>query len=567
VARTPPKGTPLDQLLARAAIADVPKPIARAATEALGPDSQDDVWSDFTRTNEGPEPTSIYDRYQILEAIGAGGSAAIHRGRDRKTGTDVAIKLLYPEELESRHWRRRLIRELEALRRLRHPNVLQVHDFGLTADRQPMIVFELIQGESLRDLSIRSGKLPPEQVIELAIQIASGLEAVHAAGIVHRDIKLANLMLTKFGEVKIVDFGLVRFGGNELTRVTVAGAILGTPETIAPEQIIDASKAGPPADMYAVGVCLYRLLQGVAPFVGSVEAVLVQHTNSKVPELPDNLGLGPLIRALLSKRPEKRPTASKLRRTLLGETGMSERAVLGVGLVAASMIAVIAGVVSFSAYEPEPEPLARAVEVPAPAEVEVSPRVAPAPTAEPTSSAEAPPVVEPIVEPVAQPTVPGVVPIEDLQDPPTRGPRPRAPSKKADPPVPEALQPGRLEAALRPKLAQAGLGLDDLEWLAPGNWSSAKSARRGRDLARLDAAQKEIEAAIGRPIDDDTVKSALDRALSAIRAASLEAEQLSKLEERYFELRREITGARAATRNQRIDLIRQARRLELAARR
>jgi serine/threonine protein kinase len=197
-------------------------------------------------------------RYRIERELGHGGMASVYLARDEELGRPVAVKVL-PEHLAGDEaFRTRFAREVRLAGRLAHPNIVRVYDAG-EADGRPFMVMEYVPGVSLAD----AGRLPVARVVELGVQACAGLQHAHDAGLVHRDVKPANLIQRDDGVLKIADFGIAR--AVESTRHTQAGTLLGTAAYLAPEQIAgeDATTA---SDVYSLGAVLYELLTGRPPY-------------------------------------------------------------------------------------------------------------------------------------------------------------------------------------------------------------------------------------------------------------------------------------------------------------
>jgi serine/threonine protein kinase len=205
-------------------------------------------------------------RYRIERELGHGGMATVHLAHDEELDRPVALKLL-PEHLAGDDaFRARFLREARLAGRLSHPNVVRVYDAG-DADGRPFIVMEYVPGTSLAEV----GRLAPRRVVELGVQACAGLQHAHDAGLVHRDVKPANLLVREDGVLKVADFGIARAA--ESTRHTQAGTLLGTAAYLAPEQIAGAD-ATPASDVYSLGAVLYELLTGRPPYTFSSLAEL-----------------------------------------------------------------------------------------------------------------------------------------------------------------------------------------------------------------------------------------------------------------------------------------------------
>jgi eukaryotic-like serine/threonine-protein kinase len=197
-------------------------------------------------------------RYRIERELGHGGMASVYLARDVELGRPVALKLLPPHLAADDVFRARFIREARLAGRLSHPNIVRVYDAGET-DGRPFIVMEYVPGSSLAE----AGRLDADRVVALGVQACAGLQHAHDAGLVHRDVKPANLLVRDDGVLKIVDFGIARAA--ESTRHTQAGALLGTAAYLAPEQIA-GEDATPASDVYSLGAALYELLTGRPPY-------------------------------------------------------------------------------------------------------------------------------------------------------------------------------------------------------------------------------------------------------------------------------------------------------------
>ena len=214
--------------------------------------------------------------YRILRKLGAGGMGDVFLAEDERLGRRVALKCPSDEWLKEPDARARLQREARAAAQLTHPNIATVYDV-IDEGGRPYIVMEYVEGESLSAAS-SAGPLAVEKAVAIGRQIADGLSAAHAAGVIHRDLKPANVMLTSSGQVKLLDFGVARMVDPRSEPLTAAGQIVGTPGYVAPEQLL-GRPADPRSDIYSAGMILYQLLSGRAPWVSSgdgraIEAML-----------------------------------------------------------------------------------------------------------------------------------------------------------------------------------------------------------------------------------------------------------------------------------------------------
>jgi serine/threonine-protein kinase len=231
-----------------------------------------------------PQPGDlIADRYELEELVGTGGMSSVFRARDRQLERRVAIKILHEHYADDAEYLERFRREARAVARLSHPNIVTVIDRGDDNGRQ-YIVFEHVEGENLKELVLRSGRLPVRRALELALAVADGLAFAHEHGLVHRDVKPQNVLLSSEGEVKVTDFGIARSLHMD-HGVTQTGTVLGTGEYLAPEQA-SGKPVSPATDVYSLGVVLWELLAGDVPFVGeNFVAVALRHVNEPPPSL------------------------------------------------------------------------------------------------------------------------------------------------------------------------------------------------------------------------------------------------------------------------------------------
>ncbi|MBN2414592.1 protein kinase [bacterium] len=218
--------------------------------------------------------------YKIIEELGRGGMGTVYRARDTKLDRFVALKFLPPHLSRSPEDKKRFIHEARAASALDHPNICTVYEISETDDGQLYIAMACYEGESLRD-RISRGPLPAEEAVEIAVQIARGLEKAHAKGIVHRDIQPANILLTEDGTVKIVDFGLAKLADRSL--MTKEGTTLGTAAYMSPEQT-RGDAVDQRTDIWALGVILYEMLTGERPFKGDYEQAVIYSILNETPE-------------------------------------------------------------------------------------------------------------------------------------------------------------------------------------------------------------------------------------------------------------------------------------------
>jgi serine/threonine protein kinase len=261
------------------------------------------------------------DRYRLVRMIGSGGMGAVWEAEDETLGRPVAVKVLSESLAAGERAVRRFEREAQAAARLSGPYIAAVYDFGRSEGR-PYIVMELVRGETLADRLAREGPLPPQEASRIAAQVAEALEEAHRAGIVHRDVKPGNVMLTPAGDVKVMDFGIAAAAWAE--RVTTSGLVLGTPSYLAPEQA-RSEKTTPASDVYALGAMLYEMVAGRPPFVAeSPVALALAHVREdprpldQVAEgVPPNLASASM--AALAKDPAERPPSAAAFAAMLRE--------------------------------------------------------------------------------------------------------------------------------------------------------------------------------------------------------------------------------------------------------
>ncbi|MEU0192461.1 protein kinase [Streptomyces afghaniensis] len=254
-------------------------------------------------------------RYRLDVEIGRGGMGEVWRAYDETLARAVAVKLLLPQDTDATAASRFRL-EAQTAGRLNHPNLVGVLDFG-EYDNRLYLVMELVEGDSLARVLSVSGALPAERVAQLAAQAAAGLAAAHQQGIVHRDVKPANLLLDAGGTLKIGDFGIARFLDDPGAALTATGQIVGTGLYLAPERAL-GRPAGPASDMYSLGCVLYQLLSGRPPFQADTAVALLHQHLDNAPVPPRELGVAGLppafesyLLALLAKQPEDRPTAQQ----------------------------------------------------------------------------------------------------------------------------------------------------------------------------------------------------------------------------------------------------------------
>ncbi|MBM4413824.1 MAG: serine/threonine protein kinase, partial [Chloroflexi bacterium] len=224
----------------------------------------------------------LSQRYELEEKIGDGGMAAVYRGRDLRLNRVVAIKILHPHHAADLNFLKRFIHEAQSAANLRHPSIVDIYDEG-EEERQHYIVMEFVDGSDLKSMILRYKQLPVQQVLQIAAAIADGLDAAHQLGMVHRDVKPQNILVTHDGTAKITDFGIAK--SSLSTAQTDTGVTFGTADYISPEQA-RGQPATAKSDIYALGVTIYESLTGQLPFTGDTAvAVALQHVGSKPPPI------------------------------------------------------------------------------------------------------------------------------------------------------------------------------------------------------------------------------------------------------------------------------------------
>jgi tRNA A-37 threonylcarbamoyl transferase component Bud32 len=266
-------------------------------------------------------------KYRILAPLGRGATGIVYKALDHTLDREVAIKILHPDLADS-DIMRRFRAEATTLAKLNHPEIATVYEL-IHVEADLLMVMEFVRGETLEQLSDRIGPMPPGHAAYIVDRVLSALEHAHHAGIVHRDMKPANIMVTEAGGVKIMDFGIARVRGAE--RMTIDGGMMGTPAYMSPEQVLGQEVDGR-ADLYSVGVVLYRLLTNALPFSADNAIAMLQKQISETPtplyvhrqDLPE--WCDTIVQRALAKSPADRfQTAEAFREALGRATGMSTR--------------------------------------------------------------------------------------------------------------------------------------------------------------------------------------------------------------------------------------------------
>ncbi|WP_040802221.1 Stk1 family PASTA domain-containing Ser/Thr kinase [Nocardia concava] len=275
-------------------------------------------------------PKNLSSRYELGEIIGFGGMSEVHKARDLRLGRDVAIKVLRADLARDPTFYLRFKREAQNAAALNHPAIVAVYDTGeaeVDGGPLPYIVMEYVDGDTLRDIVRGKGPLPPRRAMEVIADVCAALDFSHRNGIVHRDMKPANIMINRAGAVKVMDFGIARAIADSSNPMTQTAAVIGTAQYLSPEQArgeqVDAR-----SDVYSVGCVLYEILTGEPPFTGdSPVAVAYQHVRED-PRLPSQVHPGvpreldSVILKAMSKNPANRyQTAAEMRADLIRVLG------------------------------------------------------------------------------------------------------------------------------------------------------------------------------------------------------------------------------------------------------
>ena len=262
----------------------------------------------------------IKERYEIIQLLGEGGMSYVYKANDRQLKRTVAIKTLKPNYVQQEKFVERFKREAQTAANLNHPNIVQIFDWGI--GDEPFFVMEYIEGNTLTSIIAKRRTISLNDVLFIGAQVSSGLQAAHSKGLVHRDIKPGNIMITPEGKVKVTDFGIVSLQ-NEESDITKTGSILGTASYISPEQA-QGKPVSKESDLYSLGTVLYELITGRPPFEGDTPiATATKHITDKPeklsvirPDIPK--GVENAVLKLLHKYPKDRfKNAEDLRAVLL----------------------------------------------------------------------------------------------------------------------------------------------------------------------------------------------------------------------------------------------------------
>ena len=245
------------------------------------------------------------NRYELVEFVGKGGMALVYRAVDRRTGHDVAVKILRPEFNQDAEFSSRFQREATTASKMSHHNIVNLLDVGQDGDIR-YLVMEYVNGQTLKDVIRQKGALPPAVAAQIGIRILSALQHAHNNGIIHRDIKPQNVLVHADGHIKVADFGIARVAG--ANTISTEDSVMGSVHYFSPEQAKNENVTFA-SDLYSVGVCLYEMMTGQPPFDGETPvAVALQHINAIPRPMSEiNPAVPPAMERVVAKAMEKRP--------------------------------------------------------------------------------------------------------------------------------------------------------------------------------------------------------------------------------------------------------------------
>lgn len=311
---------------------------------------------------EGTEPVRTFGRYELLSLVGEGGMGQVWRARDRQTNRVVALKVLPERSAEDEEPRERFRRECEAVAQLTEPHVIPIHDFG-DMDGRLFLNMRLVDGTDLRTLIKREGALAPARAVAIVTQVAGALQAAHDVGLVHRDVKPSNILVSDNDFAYLIDFGIAHASGDHT--LTRAGETIGTAAYIAPEAIGAAVKTHARVDVYALACVLHECLTGKPPFSSDmgIQGMIAHHLHTPPPRpsasAPDvSPALDAVVAKGMAKDPDERyPTVRDLAAAARAATGAVDTAAIlpsmqpasrsrkVIAIVAAAVVAIVVGAV------------------------------------------------------------------------------------------------------------------------------------------------------------------------------------------------------------------------------
>ena len=269
----------------------------------------------------------ILDRYRLLERLAVGGSAEVWRARDEQLGRDVAVKRLHPHLMPDEASRKRLVAEARAAAGLAHPAIVEIYDVDDTGE-SPALVMELVDGESLATRIAREGPIPPPEAAAIAADIAEALFHAHQRGVIHRDVKPGNVLISADGRTRLVDFGIAHSLAMASERLTMAGTVIGSLHSMAPEQLV-GGPITPRTDLYGLGAVLHESLTGRPPYAESSPVALAEAQRAGPPRMDGiDPALAAAIAGCLAYEPEERPLhagalAEALRAWIAGDPALA----------------------------------------------------------------------------------------------------------------------------------------------------------------------------------------------------------------------------------------------------
>ncbi|WP_433306156.1 protein kinase domain-containing protein [Actinoplanes sp. CA-030573] len=377
-------------------------------------------------------PVHVHDRYRLGRAIGAGGMGRVWQARDEILDRDVALKeILLPDELVDADLslRRHMLREARAAARLSHPNVAQIYD-AFEADGRAWIVMEYVPSRSLQEVLDSGGPLPPARAAEIGLAVLAALTTAHAAGVRHRDVKPANVLLADDGRVVLTDFGVASVEGESVN--TSSGLVIGSPRYMAPERVRDGEST-PAGDLWSLGATLYAAVEGHAPYMRDSVMETITAIASEEPAPTTRAGaLRPVLDGLLRKSPGERIDAAETARLLRVAADSADTAVVPPASRPSAQPATPGRETTPRRETPSPAASPPARETPPPA-ASPPPRETPSPAASPPAR-ETPP---PAASPPARETPPPAAPTSENK-PPAASP---GETKPAAPPPTESKPP------------------------------------------------------------------------------------------------------------------------------
>ena len=271
------------------------------------------------KTGDGLIGQTLADKYRVEELLSHGGMGTVYRGTHILMDKTVAIKVLNPSLAADPKIVARFSREARAASRISHPHALNVTDFGESQNGVVFLIMEYLHGQTLKEVIQGTGPMPLQRAVEIVRQVCGALDAAHAEGVVHRDLKSDNIMLVDVGGgdwAKVLDFGIAKIkepvGGTTDPALTSPNLIIGTPQYMSPEQCSQAAELDARSDIYSLGVILYELLTGHVPFTGeSPTAIMMKHLQEPAPSLLDArkdvpASVGRVVSQAMAKRPEDR---------------------------------------------------------------------------------------------------------------------------------------------------------------------------------------------------------------------------------------------------------------------